>query len=274
MSSPGDVARERLPLILILSAVVSAAVASACTREVTVLRRYEASEATQAVAVDARFFYAIGNAEIGKYDKNTGQRVAAWQERAGGPVAHLNSGIVVEQQLYAAHSNYPETPMVSSIEVFDTATMAHLRSIPLPSGLGSATWVERIDDDWWVTFAHYSGRGGEPGRGSEHTRLVRFDSAWRQNGAWSFPSAVLRRWDGMSSSGGVWLRPGRLVTTGHHTPELYVLDLPASGTELQLAETIETASEGQGIAIDRPGGLLYSIQREARQVIVSKLPPL
>jgi hypothetical protein len=197
--------------------------------------------------------------------------VAGWQEQRGGRVAHLNSGIVVGTELYCAHSNYPQLPMVSSVEVFDTARMTHLRSISLPSGLGSATWVERNADDWFVAFAHYAGRGGEPGKGPEHTRLVRFDSKWRQRGAWSFPAAVIARWDGMSSSGGVWIDDRRLYTTGHHARELYVLDMPASGTELVLREILPFESEGQGIAFDRRSRHLYSIQRRTREVLVSAL---
>lgn len=239
---------------------------------VRVIQRFPASEATQAVAVDARFFYAIGNTAIGKYSKQTGQRVAAWMEVPNGRVAHLNSGIVAGRELYCAHSNYPETPMVSSIEVFDTARMTHLRSLPLPSGFGSATWVVRKGDEWWVAFAHYSGRGGEPGKGPDHTRLVRFDKAWRQRGAWSFPSAGVARWDGMSSSGGAWIDDRRLYTTGHHAREIYVVDLPVSGTELVLREILPFESEGQGIVFDRAEQLLYSIQRRTREVIVSKLP--
>jgi hypothetical protein len=52
------------------------------------LRRFSAPEASQAVAVDDRFFYAIGSAAIGKYDKATGNRIAAWTP--GGP-AHFAS---------------------------------------------------------------------------------------------------------------------------------------------------------------------------------------
>jgi hypothetical protein len=236
------------------------------------VRRYATSEATQAVAVGGNFIYAIGNAEIGKYDKRTGERVAVWRERPGGAIAHLNSGRTVGNELYCAHSNYPETPMVSTIEVFDTGGMTHVRSVPLPSGLGSATWVERTNGDWWVAFAHYAGRGGEPGKGPEHTRLVRFDSEWRQTGAWAFPAAVVARWDGMSSSGGAWVGAGRLYTTGHHAPELYILELPASGTELRLRAVVRTEAEGQGIAYDPADGLLYSIQRRTREVLASKLP--
>jgi hypothetical protein len=141
------------------------------------IRRWAAPEAWQAVAVDGSVFYAIDSAAIGKYDKRTGRRVAAWKEKPGGRIAHLNSGLVLGDELYCAHSNYPETPMVSSLEVFDTKQMVHVRSTPLPNDFGSATWVERIDDAWWVAFAHYAGKGGVPGKGPEETRLVRFDIA-------------------------------------------------------------------------------------------------
>ena len=241
-------------------------------RPAEIVRRYAAPEATQAVAVDAQHFYAIDNAAIGKYRKDTGALAARWTGAPGGPIAHLNSGIVVDGSLYAAHSNYPETPMVSSLEVFDTERMEHVRSIPLPTGLGSATWVDQTDGAWWVTFAHYAGKGGEPGRGPEDTRLVRFDRDWRQQGAWAFPRAVVLRWDGMSSSGGVWANDRRLYTTGHSAPELYVLELPASGRELSLIRTVSIESAGQGIALDRNAGLLYSIQRSTGEVLVSRLP--
>lgn len=265
--SDSCVIRNTLPAALL----AAAAFAPAQTHSAQVIRRYAAPEATQAVAVDTEFFYAIGSAVIGKYEKRTGQRVARWEGARGSGVAHLNSGIVIGDELYCAHSNYPETPMVSSLEVFDMKRMAHIRSRPLPAGLGSATWVEQIDGNWWVAFAHYAGRGGEPGKGPEATKLVQFDRDWRQRGAWSFPASVISRWDGMSSSGGVRVNERRFYTTGHHAPELYVLELPESGTQLTLRDIIAVESEGQGIAFDRIAGLLYSVQRRTREVIVSKL---
>lgn len=236
-----------------------------------VLRRFSAPEATQAVAVDSSFFYAIGDAAIGKYDKQTGRPVSQWKDQTG-RVTHLNSGIVFGDELYCAHSNYPETPMVSSLEIFETERMVHVRSIPLPAGTGSATWVDRADGAWWVTFANYAGKGGEPGKGPERTTLVRFDPQWQRQKDWTFPRAVVDRWDGMSSSGGTWVEGRGLVTTGHHARELYVLDLPPSGSELVLREIVPFESEGQGIAVDRGTGLLYSIQRGTHEVLVSRLP--
>ena len=75
----------------------------------------------------------------------------------------------------------------------------------------------------------------------------------------------------MSSSGGVRAGRRRFYTTGHHAPELYVLELPASGTQLTLREIVPIESEGQGIAFDRAAGLLYSVQRRTREVIVSRV---
>jgi hypothetical protein len=239
----------------------------------SVVRKFAAPEARQAVAVDAAYFYAINNATIGKYDKTTGRKLSEWTDARDGHIKHLNSGVVLGTELYCAHSNYPQTPMISSIEVFDTKTMKHLRTQPLPEGFGSATWIDTKDDAWWVTFAQYAGKGGETGKGPEQTQLVRFDRRWRKQAAWTFPQEVIVRWGTMSSSGGTWGTDGLLYTTGHDARELYVLRLPASGPRLELAAIIPIESEGQGIALDRAAaGTLYSIQRKTLEVIVSTLP--
>jgi hypothetical protein len=260
-----------LPLAWLVILTHSILGQSEAPRSVTV-KRYPAPEARQAVAVDAQHFYAITNARIGKYEKASGTRVAEWIGPQGGPIRHLNSGIVREGRLYCAHSNYPQTPMVSSIEIFDATTLAHVGSHSFGFGHGSATWVDVRDGQWWVAFAHYAGRGGEPGRGPEYSVLVRYDQDWREQEAWAFPKAIVDRWDGMSSSGGVWGGDGLLYTSGHHSTELYVLRLPASGAVLDLVRIVPFESEGQGIALDRETGLLWSIQRKTGEVLVSKLP--
>jgi hypothetical protein len=253
----------------------TAAASATTTAPAPVVRRFAAPEARQAVAVDDTFFYAINNATIGKYDKATGRKVSEWTDAPGGHIKHLNSGVVLDAELYCAHSNYPQTPMISSIEVFDTKTMKHLRTQALPEGLGSATWIDTRDDAWWVTFAQYAGKGGEAGKGPEQTQLVRFDRGWRKQAAWTFPAEVIARWQSMSSSGGAWGTDGLLYTTGHDARELYVLRLPASGPRLDLVAIVPMESEGQGIALDRKSaGVLYSIQRKTLEVLVSTLPAL
>jgi hypothetical protein len=88
------------------------------------LARFHAPEARQGVAVDERFYYVIGNRVIGKYDRKSHQRLAVWEGPEGGPIEHLNSGVVVDGRLYCAHSNYPGIPMTSSVEIWDTETLA------------------------------------------------------------------------------------------------------------------------------------------------------
>lgn len=237
-----------------------------------VVRRYAAAEARQAVAVDSTHFYAIDNRRIGKYDKQSGAKVAEWRDVDGGPFIHLNSGVVIDGRLYCAHSNYPGVPMVSSIEVLDTATLRHVRTIPVGTGRGSATWIDRRDEAWWVMYAHYPPPNGEPGKGPAYSVLVRYDDAWRETGAWSFPATVVARWDGMSSSGGVWTADGRLITAGHHAPELHILRLPRAGATLALDAIVPVESQGQGIALDPADDeLLWSIQRKTAEVLVSRM---
>lgn len=237
-----------------------------------VVRRYAAPEARQAVAVDRTHFYAITNRRIGKYEKASGRRVAAWQDADSGPFIHLNSGVVIDGALYCAHSNYPGVPMVSSIEVWDTASLRHTRTVGVGTGRGSATWIDRHDDSWWVMYAHYPPPNGEPGKGPAYSVLVRYDDGWRETGAWAFPASVVARWDGMSSSGGVFAPDGRLVTAGHHAPELHVLRLPSAGATLVLDAIVPVESEGQGIALDPADATAFwSIQRRTAEVLVSRM---
>lgn len=239
-----------------------------------VIRRYPAEEARQGVAVDARHLYAVANSKIGKYDRATGARVAQW---TGDPARfpHINSCSVIGEELVCAASNYPQVPMSSSVEVFDPRRMVHLRSISLGQQVGSLTWVDRKGGAWWAAFANYEGRGGEPGRGSAYTQLVKFDDQWRRLESWSFPVAVVERFRPMSSSGGGWGADGRLYATGHDHPELYVLALPKGGSTLEHVATIGAAIEGQAIAFDRTRpGVVFGISRQNREIVEIRLPPL
>ena len=211
---------------------------SASDRRLEPIRRYRAEEARQAVAVDAEHFYAIDDRRIGKYAKQTGLRVAAWAASAGAPILHLNSGSVIDGRLYCAHSNYPGVPMRSSIEVFDARTLAHLESHDLGLLPGSATWIDRRGGVTWVGLANYAGRGGAPGRGPEHSAVVRFDADWRPQGSLAFPRAVVLRFGTRSNSGGAFGPGGFLFASGHDATELYRLELPVAGGEVRWLGTV------------------------------------
>ena len=92
------------------------------------VRRYNLSEHLQGVAVGAEHFYAIGELTVSKYDKTNGKLIKRWHPSAETSIVHLNSGIVLEDKLYCAHSNYPATPPVNSVETWDAGSLQHVGS--------------------------------------------------------------------------------------------------------------------------------------------------
>ena len=232
--------------------------------------RISAPEARQGAASDGTFVYAIGNHRIGKYAISTGRRVASWK---GDPrrFPHINSCTIVGLDLVCAASNFPALPQRSSVEIFDSARLAHIRSVPLGPAPGSLTAIDRHRGQWWAVFANYDGRGGQPGRGHRSTILVKMNDAFRQLEAWTFPPTVLERLAPNSISGASWTADGRLTVTGHDRPELYFVAIPAAGTILRHVATVPLATAGQAIDWDpRDPKLLWSIDRKRRQIVASR----
>jgi hypothetical protein len=226
------------------------------------------------VAVDDRFFYAIGNSAIGRYDRRSGVKTGGWAgDRKRFP--HLNSCVPYGRELVCASSNYPATPMQSTVEVFDRVKLTHLRSVRLGRQGGSLTWAARRGEAWWAGFANYDGRGGEAGRDHTATFVAEFDDRWRRLRTWRLPQSVLDRLAPKSASGGVWGRDGLLYVTGHDAAEIYVLRLPASGDVLEEVAILPAPIEGQAIAVDPSDpSRLFGISRKARQVVEMRLPAL
>ena len=262
---------RRLALAALLALAAAPAVAQPML-QAEPIRRYDAPEANQGVAIDAGSLYAVDNSEIGRYDKRTGKKTGAW---SGDPKVfpHLNSCAVVAAELVCASSNYPATPMLSTVEIFDRAKLVHLRSIPLGHQVGSLTWVVKKDGAWWAGFANYDGKGGDPGRDHSFSAVVKFDAAWKPLAQWSFPQSVLDRFGKYSTSGGVWGDDGLLYVTGHDAAEVYALRAPPAGGALEHLATIAVPIEGQAIALDA-GRVLYGISRKNRQVVAVRLPPV
>lgn len=254
--------------------IAAASLSAQLTFDAVELQRFDAPEATQAVAVDERYFYAIANSVIAKYDKVSGERIGVWQANAEMPLTHLNAGVVIDGKLICSHSNYPKFPEASSIEIFDCETLTHLENHSLGIYEGSLTWVDWHDDAWWAVFAHYS-KTNDPNplaKPHTHTSLVKFDQQWRRTGGWIFPAEVLDRFAPDSCSGGGWAN-GKLYCTGHDRGELYELALPKAGSTLLLKRTITAPITGQGMAWDRSQpGVLFGISRPQRQVIAVQVP--
>ena len=146
----------------------------------------------------------------------------------------MDSGAVVGSKLYAAHSNYDESPMESSIEVFDTKTMRHIGTHSFGIYRGSLTWLDRHDGAWWAGFANYDvvpDGESEPYGETDNTQVVKMDDDFQVVESWTIPKEILDRFKPMSNSGGSWGPDGRLWLTGHDLGEAYVMK-PRRGSEL------------------------------------------
>jgi hypothetical protein len=237
-------------------------------------RSVAAAEARQGVASDGRYFYAIDNSTIGKYEIGSGERVAEFR---GDPekFPHLNSCTLVRAELVCASSNYPALPYRNTAEFFDPVEMRHIRSASIPAELGSLTVLNWHEDHWWAFFANYDGKGGAPGKTHHDTVLTRLNPDLSVERQWALPNAVLARLAPSSISGASWGDDGLLYASGHDKPEIYVLALPSSGSVLRHARTFAVASFGQAVDFDPvTPRLLWSIDRRQRSVFATRLPPI
>jgi hypothetical protein len=238
------------------------------------MARWHVLEANQGVAVDAQYFYGIGNHALVKHRKDTGERVAEWFGPNGGAIIHINSGWVDGDKLVTSHSNFSQLPMASSLEIFDTKTLQPVSSYSFGIRLGSLTWAVRRDGYWWACFANYNDDGTTPGFDQRWTFFAQFDDNWQQLQSWLFPPQVIATWQDSSCSGGDWGDDGLLYVTGHDEPLLHVLRLPKQGVALEYVTTIDVPFEGQSWAWDRStkDRVIYGISRARQEVIVARIP--
>ncbi|MGI6075520.1 MAG: hypothetical protein ACOYD9_04050 [Pyramidobacter sp.] len=229
---------------------------------------FDINEANQAVCVDEENFYAIDNRVIAKYEKRTGRLIDKWEGPKDGQIKHLDSGMVMNGKIYCAHSNYPEWPMTSSVEVWDTATMKHVATHSFGIHWGSLTWLDWHDGSWWSAFANYEkpyGPNKSPYGYKARTTIVKFDKNWQWQEAWVLPQEILERLGDMSNSGGSWGADGYLYLSGHDNKEVYKCKIPQMGSVVELMEIIPLDIRGQGIAWDRSEAKnLYGIIRATK----------
>jgi len=235
----------------------------------TLAAEFVVPEAGQAVGVDARYFYAVDDTIIAKYDKKTGTLVKRWNQDQGGPLIHLDGAVVRDGKIYAAHSNYPAWPMTSSLEIWDANTLEHIGSHSFGINWGSLTWVDYHDGFWWTVFANYDqpyGPNRTPYGYKAATQMIKFTQDFRMVESWVLPKAILDKLALMSNSGGSWGPDGFLYLTGHDLGEIYKVRLPTAGSVLELVATIPLNVRGQGIAWDRSDpGVIYGVIRATPQ---------
>jgi len=259
-----------------VTALVIAPVLLFAQPTLTRIAEFPVPEAGQGVAVDARHFYAIDNTTIAKYDKTTGTLVKRRVQETGGPLIHLDGAMVRDGKIYAAHSNYPQWPMTSSLEIWDAATLEHVGTRSFGINWGSLTWVDFHNGSWWMVFANYDqpyGPNRTPYGHKLNTQLIKFTPEFQMLEAWSLPHSILDKFGVMSNSGGSWGPDGFLYLTGHDLGELYRMRLPAAGSVLELVTTLPMGVRGQGIAWDRShAGVIYGVVRATPEERVAGVP--
>ncbi|ETN38139.1 uncharacterized protein HMPREF1541_07763 [Cyphellophora europaea CBS 101466] len=256
----------------------------------TTIRTVPARDANQGVAVDATHYYSIDNYSITKHHKANGTAIQQWAGSPSGPIIHLDGGTVINGTLFCPHSNYPQSPITSSVETWDVATMQHTHSHSFGIYRGSLTWVDQhpYTGVWYGAFANYDRvQAGQvaPYGLTMNTQLVEFVDGvdWEVARSWIFPEELRQSFSPMSNSGGSFGRDGWLYVAGHDASEVYVMGFPSAGSILTWVATIQAPEiAGQGIAWDRSGlngtavtgqtGSLYGISRESREVVEMEAP--
>ena len=240
------------------------------------LRVYEVPEANQGVAAGLAHFFAVDNSALAKYEIKSGRLADRWAGAPNGPIRHMNSCLVDAGRIRCANSNYPQTPMGSSIEVFDPVSLDHVSSYSL--GMrdeGSLTWFDRYRTGWIAAFSHYDKNGGVPFKDHSFSSVVTFDEQWRRTGGWLLPESALERMAPYASSGGAIGPDGWLYLLGHDRPELYVVGRPTMGPVLVHVATIAIESEGQAFSWAKNGArVIYTIDRRKHLVRTIEIPPV
>jgi hypothetical protein len=240
------------------------------------LRVYDAPEAGQGVAADSRHFYAVDNTVIAKYEIESGRFVDRWIGPRNNLIRHLNSCLAIGRRVLCANSNYPLTPMGSSVEIFETGSLEHVetRSLGLRDE-GSLTWFDRYRDGWIAGFAHYDKAGGVPYKNHSFSSAVVFDDEWRRTGGWLFPASAMERMAPYAASGGAIGPDGWLYLLGHDRPEMYVVGRPPMGPSLIHVATIDLEAEGEAFSWAQNGSrTIYAIDRPKRLVRRIEIPPV
>ena len=106
---------------------------------------------------------------LGAYTKDGFERKLERVFPEGGPIIHFNDGIVVGEELWLSHSNYPGVLMISSAEKFALPSLGSLQNQSFGTTDGSLTGIAPAPGDqgkWFACFAHYSNRAAMPDRDS------------------------------------------------------------------------------------------------------------
>jgi len=245
--------------------------------EARLLRTYDAFDANQGVGVDRSHFYAVDNTSITRHSRETGAPGCSSRAPTAGPSSTWTAARWAVAGCTRRTPITNESPMESSVEVFDARTMKHVDTHSFGIDRGSLTWIDRAPDGyWWAAFANYDRVfDGEVYGETNNTQVVKMNDGFEVIEGYTIPPEILDRFRPMSNSGGSWGPDGRLWITGHDLGEAYVMEPPRAGSELRWIATVSLPGvEGQGIAWDLngPRPTLWAIKRSTKQVLQFEVP--
>src|SRR5262249_61816636 len=96
------------------------------------------------------------------HNRKSGQPLLQFSGNPAGPIIHMDSGAVYRGRVYTAHSNYDDSPMTSSIEVFDARTLQHIGSHSIGVDPGALTRLGPHDNGWAAGVAQHHRVAGRP----------------------------------------------------------------------------------------------------------------
>lgn len=207
-------------------------------------------EAVQGVAADDKYFYAISNKSIGKYDRKTGKALLKWKSKEN--ITHLNGGFIENDNLICFHNPKGK----NSIETFNKNTLKKIQSTKINVD-GSLTWYYPYDGTNYGVLAHYNDN-------AEKTRFCKFDDNFKVIKSWKFPKSVIRGVKPWSISGG-FMKGGCIYVSGHDKSIIYKLKHSDNYDTLIILDKIDVSSSGQGMAFHNDD--LFTINRKNKQVI-------
>lgn len=216
-------------------------------------------EAYQGIAVNERYFYAINNNSIGKYNLANGKRVTKSKLVLGDNLSDLNGGRIKGDKLICTHTP-KDGP--NSLEIFNSKTLEHEKSIMIPVR-GSLIWTAILNKKLYGFIAF---NGNE----INDSRLVEFGEDYDIINMWELPYSVTDELKPFTVAGGT-IYDGKVYISGNNKSEIYELEIPddVNSSYLKHIDTISVDSTGRGF--DIMDGVIYCIKREEKQVTSAKL---
>lgn len=250
-----------------------------------VVGTYKNIQANQSVAVNNDFIFVINKTSIVKHNKASGELIKTFSTIGHERMKQLNNGIVLGRLLYVC--NYYDGN--NTIEVLDL-DLEHKYYIEVKGNSGELKAIDYFQGRWWALFGHdgdktsqtiiaelYGPYGPAKIQASEQrqkniffNRVKGAPARWNIRNRWHFPTDVYKHISPRTFAG-FSFGPDHLVyVAGYGSEVIYVLEMDYHMNVLMLQKMIETELNGGGVVWDRKNEVMYGVNKERGEVVVTK----